>query len=44
MQFYFVNLTSFILTSTLATEEPPPTQSVTAAPPQPQTPAPPAGK
>lgn len=42
MRVYFANLTNFILTSTLATEEPPPPQPGTAPPPPPQTPAPPA--
>lgn len=42
MRVYFANLTNFILTSTLATEERPPPQPGTAPPPPPQTPAPPA--
>ena len=41
-EFYFANLTNFILIFTLATEEPPPPEKSTAAPP-PQTPVPPAG-
>lgn len=41
-EFYFANLTNFILIFTLATEEPPPPEPSTAAPP-PRTPTPPAG-